>query len=417
MSHITEGLLHAHLDGALGTDRSEEWFLAEAHLGVCEDCRRLLDEARKIRDTAGVLLASASPPVPDRPGFDHLVSLAGTGPALSRRRQPWWNSTSRLAWAASLMLAVGAGWLGRELLIQTGQQVPAIVATEQEAAPAPELLDRTPADDEIVGQLENEVLPESDVVRGNEALRRGFGERRREVVAEEPQDEAEAAELRAADALAADAPPVPDLLKSQAERLPARVNQDPQDREAGRDRDKIEQFSVNEAEVGDEGVARRAAAPQLAEQVVSAECYAILAPSGQAARVGAADAALDRKIGGAAVVVTAGRLRLAPDGTATAVLDGRGLSGTWLTGADDSITVALSGLADRVELRLARVETGLSGSMSTTPLPAEKVAAKAAVEGREEVEADADAEVDPIGGKVDEDAAVSIELAATVCEE
>ena len=406
MSHITEGLLHAHLDGALGTDRAEEWLLAEAHLGVCEDCRRRLDEARQLRDTAGALLASASSPVSDRPSFDRLVSLAGTGRVATPRRQRWWSSTSRLAWAASLMLAVGAGWLGRELLIQTGQQVSAIVATKQEAAPAPELLDRLAADDEFVGQMENEALPETDAVRG------ALGERQGAVVAE---GEAQADEPRAADA-----PEAFDLMKSQAEGIPAQVDQDRQnrqDREAGRDRDELEQFADNAAKVGDEAVARRAAAPQLAEQVVAEECYAMLAPSGQAAREDAADAALDRKIAGAADVVAPDRLRLAPDGTATASLDGRILSGTWASGAGDSVTVALSNPEGGVELRLARVESGLSGSMSTIPLRANKIAAKAAVQGREEVEARADAELEAIGGKADENADVSIELTASVCEE
>ena len=414
MSHITDGLLHAHLDGALGTDRAEEWLLAEAHLGVCEDCRRRLDEARQLRDTAGALLASASSPATDRPGFDRLVSLAGTGRAATPRRQRWWNSTSRLAWAASVMLAAGAGWLGRELLIQTGQQVPAIVATKQEAPAATELLDRLIVDDEVAAQLENETPQVTDAVRG------ALGERERENVAE-TEVEVEA-EPRAADGITADVPPVSDLLKSQAERTPAQYQQDPdpkvrQDREAGRDRDEMEQFADNAAKVGDEGVERRAAVPQLAGQVVAAECYAILAPSGQAAREGAADAAVDRKIGGAAVVAAPGRLRLAPDGTATGILDGRMLSGTWASGAGDSMTVALSGPADRVELRLARIESGLSGSMLTTPLPAEKVAAKAVLEGREDAEAGADAEVDRIHGKLNETATVSIDLAAIDCED
>ncbi len=137
MSHISEGLLHAHLDGAVGQDRAEQWLLAEAHLSVCEDCRRRLEEARQLRDAAGEILAVASAPSASKPDFQELVAKAGNAAPLPRRKS-WWNSTSRLAWAASLMLAVGAGWLGRELLIQTGQDMPAVVAESEAIPQAPE---------------------------------------------------------------------------------------------------------------------------------------------------------------------------------------------------------------------------------------------------------------------------------------
>ena len=129
MSHITEGLLHAHLDGAIGHEHAEEWLLAEAHLSVCEDCRRRLEEARQLRTAASNVLSAASAPLGNRPDFEHLVAKAG-GTSSVRRRSVWWNSTSRLAWAASLVLAVGAGWLGRELLVQTGRDMPSVVQTE-----------------------------------------------------------------------------------------------------------------------------------------------------------------------------------------------------------------------------------------------------------------------------------------------
>ena len=383
MSHIAEGLLHAHLDGALGTDRAEEWLLAEAHLGVCEDCRRRLDEARRFREAAGALLAGASSPVLDRPGFDRLVSLAVPGPATLPNRRPWWTSTSRLAWAASLMLAVGAGWLGRELLIQTGRPVPAIVTTKQEAAPTTEMLDRLAADDALEAQLENEAPPETDAVRG------ALGERRDEATAEEPR--------------AANAPVVSDLQKSQAEEFQAHARQD---------RDEVGgQFADEVAAGGNEEAARRAAALQIREPVVAAECYAIAAPSADpAGREGAAGAAVDRKMAGADIDAASDRLRLAPDGTATASVDGRNLNGTWVSDAGDSLTVALSGPEGGVELRLARVEFGMSGSMSTKSTPSDKAAPKA--QGVAGAEAGANA----IGGYAGGDVTLSIALTPTACD-
>ncbi len=161
MPHIAEGLLHAHLDGALGPDEQLQWTAAERHLEQCADCRKRLEEARESRVRARELLREAAAPARSGPGFEALAARAAarrtagsdeigdeagdpsgrSGPP-NGGRAPWWRSTMRLAWAASLVMAAGAGWLGHELLVEQGGAPPVAVserpASESLADAAPD---------------------------------------------------------------------------------------------------------------------------------------------------------------------------------------------------------------------------------------------------------------------------------------
>lgn len=121
MQHVDEGLLHAWLDGeraALGPARAEE---VRRHLEGCAECRTRLGEARDLRDRADALLRGGGPVGVEIPPFE---SLAGRVPARRSR-------TRTLAWAASLVLAVSAGWLAR------GAPDPGEPAARTAAAPRP----------------------------------------------------------------------------------------------------------------------------------------------------------------------------------------------------------------------------------------------------------------------------------------
>jgi len=143
MPHVDEGTLHAYLDGAIdalaeahalppGVTRAS----VDAHLAACRECRALLDAERDVRERAGIVLQHAAPPFAEAPAFEHVV------PGRRRRGVP-------LAWAATIMLAAGAGWWGRELydtpaMQQVTQQAPApeaqvAPAVTEEAAPPPSL--------------------------------------------------------------------------------------------------------------------------------------------------------------------------------------------------------------------------------------------------------------------------------------
>ncbi|MGH7556154.1 MAG: anti-sigma factor family protein, partial [Longimicrobiales bacterium] len=145
MSHVDEGLLHAYLDGAfpLGHAQGEE---IEAHLAVCVDCRALLEEARALKDRSQMVLRHAAPPDVRIPPFEELRARRGGALAPGSSTKRGWFPPPRLAWAASLVLALGAGWMANDLarssapVASEAYQLQTFTA-EQDASP------RSPASD------------------------------------------------------------------------------------------------------------------------------------------------------------------------------------------------------------------------------------------------------------------------------
>ncbi len=118
MSHVTDGQLEAHLDGALASFDPVGSARLIAHLEACPDCRRRLEEARATRERAGEILAGVLVSPVEVPPFEEIRARAGQSstaeePAGSgSRRGARRLAPARLAWAASVTIAVGAGWLG-----------------------------------------------------------------------------------------------------------------------------------------------------------------------------------------------------------------------------------------------------------------------------------------------------------------
>ncbi len=139
MSHVDEGTLHAYLDGAIPPGERSQ---VDAHLAECPDCRERLAEARALIARADALLALALPVERSAPPLHEL-----------RRRPLWWRVRWPIAWAASVTLAVGIGWMGRgrvaaKAFVASAERdtLPQTVAMEQsreEPRPAP--LVRAPA--------------------------------------------------------------------------------------------------------------------------------------------------------------------------------------------------------------------------------------------------------------------------------
>src|SRR5881296_386352 len=101
MSHVDEGTLHAYLDGELpSADRKT----VEAHLAQCDTCRAALTEARALVERATALLGSARPAERPAPPLEQLRRES--------KRSPWHVRRS-FAWAASIALALGIGYLLR----------------------------------------------------------------------------------------------------------------------------------------------------------------------------------------------------------------------------------------------------------------------------------------------------------------
>lgn len=139
MSHVDDGRLHAYLDGAL-PGGSEERRTVEAHLGLCPDCRARLEAAREDREKAGEILALLNPEAVHAPPFEELVARkeptsAPPDSAGPRRGLRAWIP---LAWAATVILALGGGWMARGTVLPSGAEDPTTAPTAQTArAPTP----------------------------------------------------------------------------------------------------------------------------------------------------------------------------------------------------------------------------------------------------------------------------------------
>ena len=114
MSHVDEGALHAYLDGALDEYPPSEAERIRAHLDGCAACADRLEEERRIRGDAHAFLDMASPVV-EAPSFEELRAYVER----TRPERGGISRLQRLGWAASVVLALGAGWMLREGQLQT----------------------------------------------------------------------------------------------------------------------------------------------------------------------------------------------------------------------------------------------------------------------------------------------------------
>lgn len=109
MSHVDEGALHAYLDGALDEYPSAEAETIRTHLDACAECAERLEAERRIRSDAHALLGLAAPEV-EVPSFEELRAYVQR----TRRQRRGISRLQRLGWAASIVVALGAGWMLRE---------------------------------------------------------------------------------------------------------------------------------------------------------------------------------------------------------------------------------------------------------------------------------------------------------------
>lgn len=112
MWHVDDGTLHAYLDNQLDPGAQPGRQEIEVHLAECPQCRTLLEDARRLRERARGILSESSPQHVVAPPFADVLARAA-------RRQTRRSTRPAvvLAWAASLALAVTAGWYARSLLI------------------------------------------------------------------------------------------------------------------------------------------------------------------------------------------------------------------------------------------------------------------------------------------------------------
>ncbi len=104
MSHLDEGQLAALFDNEL---EPEEKRAAEAHLASCADCRALWNETRDLAGEADRLVATLEPPPLNRSKPAIVPTPPAPSPAATPRRLLPWRT---VAWAASVLCAVGLGY-------------------------------------------------------------------------------------------------------------------------------------------------------------------------------------------------------------------------------------------------------------------------------------------------------------------
>jgi len=122
MRHIPEEELHAYLDQALSRPQCVE---IESHLAECARCRASRDEIAALRDRTTALLANLGPVIGQAPPFEMIRMRSIRAGALRRQR------LSAAAWAASIAVAVVAGWEGNQWLAQA----PAVAVVESVTPP------------------------------------------------------------------------------------------------------------------------------------------------------------------------------------------------------------------------------------------------------------------------------------------
>ena len=129
MRHIPENELHAYLDQGLSRTQCVE---IESHLADCVACRASRDRIAALRDRTTALLARLGPPLRVPPAFETVRRRAAAHVSERRRR------TQAIAWAASLVLAVGLGWTASSVLTPQGEPPSALaVSPAPAAAPTP----------------------------------------------------------------------------------------------------------------------------------------------------------------------------------------------------------------------------------------------------------------------------------------
>jgi hypothetical protein len=128
MRHIPEEELHAYLDQALSRPQCVE---IESHLAECARCRASRDEIAALRDRTTALLANLGPVIGQAPSFE-VIRLRSSRAGAARRQR-----LSTAAWAASIAVAVVAGWEGNRWMAQTPAVVESVTTPPTQPATGP----------------------------------------------------------------------------------------------------------------------------------------------------------------------------------------------------------------------------------------------------------------------------------------
>ncbi|UCC25610.1 MAG: zf-HC2 domain-containing protein [Gemmatimonadales bacterium] len=128
MRHVDDGALHAWLDGEMEVYPADEARWIREHLATCSACAERLEDARALREEAVAILSGDDVELENLPSLEELRAQArgsgaghepvvgGGGDAGPVRGSRGRRRSRQLAWAASIVLAAGAGWMANALL-------------------------------------------------------------------------------------------------------------------------------------------------------------------------------------------------------------------------------------------------------------------------------------------------------------
>lgn len=162
MRHLDDGQIAELIDAAGGGPGGPASRDAEAHLRDCAACRERVEEARHIAARARAILGAAVPSsAVTAPPFAEVLHRAGRMRRGARRARAWRG----LAWAATVVLAVGVGWYARgEVTIPAPAERTAPLAAPASVAAAgavaeEDSLATTPAESSRVTEAERGAAP------------------------------------------------------------------------------------------------------------------------------------------------------------------------------------------------------------------------------------------------------------------
>jgi anti-sigma factor RsiW len=179
MPHVDDGQLHAYLDGELETaypGRADE---VESHLVACAVCRARLSDAQGTKLRATSLLREATLEHVEAPDFAVLAGRTPSRPTVTPRhpahhRRTLHRRAVTLGWAASLIVALCAGWFAREARLRLDgpdtfaaremQAVPNVRVATTESASA----DAAPTESPQLARSSRTAPPPPDLPAGQE---------------------------------------------------------------------------------------------------------------------------------------------------------------------------------------------------------------------------------------------------------
>ncbi len=131
MPHVDEGQLHALLDGAFAEREAQA---LHDHIAACAQCAAQLEQARSLRERSRAILTAAQPLRLGTPPFEAVIAQAQQR---SSTRRLLLLGPTRLAWAATVVLALGIGWFTRDLAVRQLPTESASSARNKEEVSAP----------------------------------------------------------------------------------------------------------------------------------------------------------------------------------------------------------------------------------------------------------------------------------------